>query len=155
MTKLLTIYFSAVLIVSCTGTGTAQDRAQAAQIAVSKMAQETVDCAAYFEIVSLALLHSNEGDTSQEYLAARGKALDRAESLSQGIVNDRYRDTMRDMTNRIVLANMTKQIDQNLSNLSITDISVLGEQYGKLCKEVLSDPGARAKYWMEHVGPAP
>jgi hypothetical protein len=144
MTTLKPSYFAAVLIVLCAGGATAQDRAQAAQIAVSKMAEETVDCAAYFEIVSLALLHSNEGDTSREYLAARGKALDRAESLSQGIVNDRYRNAIRDMTNRIVIANITKKIDQGLSNLLITDISVLGDQYGQLCKEVLSDPGARA-----------
>ena len=63
-----------------------------------------------------------------------------------------YNVTIRDMTNRIVIANLTKRIDKTLSNLLISDISILGDQYGKLCKEVLNNPGARAKYWMERVG---
>jgi hypothetical protein len=154
MTKLPTIYFATALILSCTGSATAEDRAQAAQLAVNNMAQETVECAAYFDIVSLALLHSNEGATAQEYLKARKLALDRAESLSEGIVAARYNITIRDMTNRIVITNITKRIDKSLSNVLITDISVLGDHYGKLCKEVLSEPGARAKYWMERVGPS-
>jgi hypothetical protein len=66
------------------------ERAEIARAAVDNMAQETVECAAHFEIVSLALLHSNERDTAQEYLKVREKALERAESLSQGIVNARY-----------------------------------------------------------------
>ena len=90
--------------------------------------------------------------TAQTYLNARKKAVDRAESLSQGIVSANYGDMIRDMTNKIVISNMAKQIDKSLSNLSITDITVLGDQYAKLCKEVLNDPGARAKYWMERVG---
>jgi CHASE1-domain containing sensor protein len=85
MTKLPTIYLAVLLTMSCTANAAAQDRAQAAQNAVNNMARETVDCAAYFEIVSLALLHSNEGDTAQQYLVASKKALDRAESLSEGV----------------------------------------------------------------------
>jgi hypothetical protein len=154
LAKLQTTCFSFVLLALGAGSAPAVElsRPEMAQAAVKKMAIETVECAAYFDIVSLALLHSNEGDTAQEYLKAREKAVDRAESLSQGIVSANYDVMIRDMKNRIVLSNTAKQIDQSLSNVSITDISVLGDQYAKLCKEVLSDPGARAKYWMGRVG---
>ena len=153
MTKLPTIYFAVALIASCTGSAAAQDRAQADQVAVNNMAHEAVECAAYFDIVSLALLHSNEGGIAAENLKARKKALDRAEGLSPGIVNARYKIAIADLTNKIVIANITKRIEKSLSNVLIADISVLGD-YSKLCREVLSDPAARAKYWMERVGPS-
>ena len=36
------------------------------------------------------------------------------------------------------------------------EIAVLQNQYGKLCKEVVNDPGERAKYWMKQAGtPSP
>ena len=153
MTK-LPISIALLLLSLNTGRANAVEleRAEMAQIAVKKMANETIECAAYFDIVSLALLNSNEPDTAEEYVKARKLAVDRAESLSQGIVGTNYNVTIRDMTNRIVIANLTKRIDKTLSNLLISDISILGDQYGKLCKEVLNNPGARAKYWMERVG---
>jgi hypothetical protein len=95
---------------------------------------------------------NGQDDTAQEYLKARKKAVDRAESLSQGIVSANYDVMIKEMKNKIVHCNTIKQIDQSLSNVSITDISVLGDEDAKLCKEVLSDLGARAKYWMEHIG---
>jgi hypothetical protein len=151
MTKWPTV--SLVLMLSCAGLATAQDRMQAAQIAVNHMAEETLECAAYFDIVSLALLNSDGGDTAQEYIKARKLAVDRAESLSQGIVNARYNVLIRDMTKKIIMANVTKPIDERLANVVIDDISVLRDRYAKLCKEVINDPGARAKYWMGQVGP--
>jgi hypothetical protein len=123
---------------------------QAAQVAVNNMAVETLECAAYFDIVSLALLNSNAGETAQEYIKARKLAVDRAESLSQGILSARYNVLVQDMTKRIVMANPTKRIDESLANVSIEDISVLQDRYAKPCKQVLDDPGSRAKYWMEH-----
>jgi hypothetical protein len=151
MAKLQTTCFSFVLLAlragrSCSGAEQTGNGPSCCQ----KMAFETVECAAYFDIVSLALLHSNED--AQEYLKARKKAVDRAESLSQGIVGANYDVMIKEMKNKIVLSNTTKQIDQSLSNVSITGISLLGYEYAKLCKEVLRDPGARAKYWMEHIG---
>ena len=152
MTKWPAIYF--VLILSYAGHATAEDRMQAAQIAVKNMAAETLECAAYFDIVSAALLNSNEGDTAQEYIKARKLAVERAESLSQGIVNAHYNVLVRDMTNRIIMANVPKRIDENLSNIVIENISVLRDRYAKLCKEILDEPGARAKFWMGEVGPS-
>jgi hypothetical protein len=151
MTKLATIYFAVVLIL-CASHATAQDRMQAAHVAVKNMAEETLECAAYFDIVSLALLNSNEADTAEEYVRVRKFAVGRADSLSPGILYARYNVLIRDMTNRIIMTNVTKRIDESLSNVAIEDISVLHNQYGKLCKEVMSSPGARAKYWMERAG---
>jgi hypothetical protein len=152
MTKWLTAYF--VLIFSCAAYSAEQDRMQAAQIAVNNMAEETLQCAAYFDIVSLALINSSGGDIAQEYINARKLAVDRAESLSQGILNARYNALIQDMTHKIIVANIPKHIDESLSNVAIEDISVLSDRYAKLCKEVLSDPGARAKYWMGQVSPS-
>jgi hypothetical protein len=155
LTKLATGYFGVVLTMSCAGIATGQDRMQAAQAAVKHMAEETLECAAYFDIVSAALLNSNAGDTAQEYIKARKLAVDRAESLSQGILTTRYNDLVRDMTKRVITANVTKQIDQSLSNVAIDDIAVLRDSYAKSCKEVMDHPGTRAKYWMERVDPSP
>lgn len=155
MTKRATIYPAIVLMVLCASHATAQDRIEAAHIAVNNMAEETLECAAYFDIVSLALLNSNADATAQEYIKARKLAVGRAESLSEGILNARYDLLIRDMTNSIVMANMTKRNDERLSNVSIEDISILRDRYAKLCKEILDDPGARARYWMERVKPSP
>jgi hypothetical protein len=152
MTKWPTAYF--VLILSCAGQAAAQDRMQAAQTAVNNMAEETLQCAAYFDIVSLALINSKGGDLAQDYINARKLAVDRAESLSQGILNARYKSLIQDMTRKIMMANAPRRIDENLSNIAIEDISVLRDAYAKLCKEVLTDPGARAKYWMGQVSPS-
>ena len=127
---------------------------QAAQTAVNNMAEETLQCAGYFDIVSLALMNSNGRDLAQEYINARKLAVDRAESLSQGILDARYKALIQDMTTKIMMANAPRRIDEKLSNIAIEDISVLRDRYAKLCKEVLSDPGARAKYWMGQVGPS-
>jgi hypothetical protein len=132
-----------------TSPATTQDRMQAANVAVRRMAEETLECAAYFDVVSLALLNSNASETAQEYINARKLAVDRAESLSQGILSARYNDFIHQMTNSIVIANVSKHIDQNLSNVAIEDISVLRDRYAKSCKQVVDNPGARAKYWME------
>jgi hypothetical protein len=141
-------------MIFCVTQATAQDRMQAAQAAVKNMAEETLECAAYFDIVSLALLNSKGGDTAQEYIKARKLAVDRAESLSQGILSARYNVLIGEMTRTIMTANAPKRIDDSLSNVTIEDISVLRDRYAKLCKGVLEEPGARAKYWIEHPGGA-
>ena len=156
MTKLVKFRVAVVLIGVCTGGAFAQDRTEAAQAAVKSMARETVECAAYYDIVSLVLLNANERDTSQQYVKARKLAVERANSLSPGIVDAHYNDIIRDMTKTIAMANIPKKVDESLSNISLPEISVLGNKYGNLCKEVLNAPGERAKYWMEHAGaPSP
>lgn len=149
MTKLPTIFFI-ILFGSWIGPAAAQDRAQMAQTAVDHMAQETVDCAAYFHIVSIALSNSGDAKTADQFSEINKKALERADSLNEGIVGARYNSTVVDMTNKVILAEINKPINKDLSNISILDISVLDTEYGKLCKDVMADPAARAQYWMEH-----
>jgi hypothetical protein len=137
-------------VASCPAAIRADDRMEAAQIAVNHMAEETLECAAYFDVVSLALMNSNDADTAEDYIKARKLAVDRAESLNQGILSARYDALIRDMSKLVVIANPGKQIDEKLSNISIEDVSVLRDRYAMSCKEIIETPGSRAKYWMEH-----
>jgi hypothetical protein len=151
MNKCVTSYVAAALLVCCTGSVSAQDRPQAAQTAVDNMAKETVECAAYFDIVSLALMNSKADDTAEEYIKARKLAVGRANSLSPDIVNERYNSLIKEMTKKIIFSNIPKDIADDLSNVVLADISVLRDQYGKSCKEVMDSPGARGTYWMQHA----
>jgi hypothetical protein len=128
------------------------DRTEAVQAAVKDMARETVQCAVYFDIVAAVLLGSGERDTSQKYVEAYKLAVARADSLEAGIVKARYDILLKEMTHKVVMANIPKRIETNLSNVSMLEISVLQNEYGKLCKQVLNDPGERAKHWMQQPG---
>ena len=147
MRKMRRLNLVIVLILISARALATEDGPEVAQMTVAKMARETVDCAAYFDIVSLALLHSADQTTAEKYLRARKLAVARADSLSRGIVKTYYDGVIKEMTQKIIIANVNKKINGDLSNLSITDVSVLGDQYSKLCKEVVDDPGARARYW--------
>ena len=157
MIKLMKFCAAVGLIGLCTGGAFAQeDRTEAAQAAVKDMARETVECAVYFDIVAAVLLSSKERATSQKYVDAHKLAIARADSLSPGVVKAQYDTMVKEMTNRVARANIPKKIEENLSNVSMLEISMLQNQYGKLCKEVLNDPGQRAKYWMQQAGsPSP
>ena len=153
MTKLIKFCASLGLIVAFAGDAFAQeDRTEAAQAAVNDMAREIVECAVYFDIVAAVLLGSNERATSQKYVGAHKLAIARADSLSPGVVKAQYDLMVKEMTKKVAMANIPKKIEPNLSNVSMTEISVLQNQYGQLCKEVVNDPGERAKYWMKQVG---
>jgi hypothetical protein len=129
-----------------------QDHAEAAQSAVVKIADEMVECAAYFDVVSVALVNSGARETAEGYVKARKLAVDRANSLKPGIVDTLYNRLIRDLADRIIVANPAKHIEPTLTNISIADISLLRTQYGKLCKEVMNSPGARAEHWMKPPG---
>jgi preprotein translocase subunit SecG len=146
------------LSVVALGAGAAGAFAQdpdAARVAVKKMARETLECAAYFDIVSLVLLNANERTTSNQYVEARKLAAARADSLEPGILNTQYNDIVKEMADKVAMANIPKAIDKTLANVSIAEITVLQNQYGRLCKEVVNTPGERSKYWMGQVGATP
>ena len=138
------------LLLAWTGSSLAKDP-QVAQVAVKYMAQEIVECAAYFDIVSLALLNSNAADTADKYIRSRKLAVGRADSLSPGVVNARYNSSIKGMTQKIIMSNIPKNIAEDLSNVVIADISVLHDQYGRTCKQVMESPGDRAEYWMQQT----
>lgn len=157
MTKLKTFCLAVGLIGVCTGSAVAQeDRDAAVQAAVKDMAKEMVECAVYFDVVAAVLRSSDERATSLKYVDAYKLAVARADSLSPGVVKAQYAIMAKEMTHKVAMANIPKKIDENLSNVSMLEISVLQDQYGKLCKEVLNEPGQRAKHWMQQAGtPAP
>ena len=153
MTRLKKFCAAVGLIGVCAGGAFAQEnRTEAAEAAVKDMARETLECAVYFDIVATVLLGSNERATSQKYVDAHKLAIARADSLSPGVVKTNYDAMVKEMTNKVAMANLPKWVNQDLSNVSMLEISVLQNQYGKLCKEVVNDPGERAKYWMKQVG---
>ncbi len=157
MTKFKKFCLAVALIGACAGSAFAQeDRNEAVQGAVKEMAEEMVECAVYFDVVAAVLRTSNAGATSLKYVEAYKLAIARADSLSPGVVKAQYATMAKEMTQKIVMANIPKKIEENLSNVSMLEISVLQDQYGKLCKQVLNEPGQRAKYWtLQAASPAP
>lgn len=96
----------------------------------NNMAQETVECAAYFGVISIALENSNKLDSSKEYAEFRDKALERAAvvteqaGLKSETVGARFKMAAEDMSKRI--------------NMNTSNISILMADYNDLCIEVMT-----------------
>ena len=109
----------------------------------NNMAQETVECAAYFGIVSVGFENSNKPDAAKKYEEIRDNALERATivtekaGLKPETVGARF---------NIAVEEMSKRIDMNTSN-----ISILMNDYRDLCTEVMNDPEKRGRYWTERA----
>jgi hypothetical protein len=107
----------------------------------NNMAQETVECAAYFGVMSVALENSDKPDSAKKYNEFRDKALERAAvtteqaGLKPETVGARFNMAVEDMI---------KRIDKNTSNASI-----LMSDYNDLCIEVMTDVEKRGRYWTE------
>jgi hypothetical protein len=108
---------------------------------LNNIAQETVECAAYFGVMSVALENSNKPDAAKKYNEFRDKALERAAvvteqaGLKPETVGARFKMAVEDMI---------KRIDRNTSNASI-----LMSDYNDLCIEVMTDVEKRSRYWIE------
>ncbi len=138
MTKALPIFVATVLSTPLALAGTAQDPLNV----FNNMAQETVECAAYFGAVSIGLENSNKPDAAKKYEAFRDSALERATILT---ANGLKAETVGARFNMAV-EEMSKRIDMNTSN-----ISVLMNDYRDLCHEVMTDPEKRGRYWTERA----
>jgi hypothetical protein len=105
------------------------------------MAQETVECAAYFGVLSVALENSNKPEAAKKYNEFRDTELERAAMITEqaGLkpetVGARFKMAADDMI---------KRIDKNTSN-----VSILMSDYNDLCIEVMTDVEKRARYWTE------
>lgn len=108
---------------------------------LNNMAHETVECAAYFGVMSIALENSNKPDAAKKYEEFRDKALERAAIVTEeaGL----KADTVGARFNMAV-ADMAKRIEENTSN-----ISILMADYNDLCIEVMTDAEKRGRYWTE------
>jgi len=137
LTKAPSIILATMLAAPLALAGTEQDPLNV----FNNMAQETVECAAYFGAMSIALENSNKPDDAKKYEEFRDRALARAAMVTEqaGLkletVGARFEMAAKDMI---------KRIDKNTSN-----ISILMNDYNDLCIEVMTDPKKRARYWME------
>ena len=73
-TKAVSTFMATVLSAALAFAGTEQDPLNV----FNNMAQETVECAAYFGVVSIGLENSNKLDAAKKYEEFRDKALERA-----------------------------------------------------------------------------
>ena len=137
-TKALSMFLATVLAAPLALAGTEQDPLNV----FNNMAQETVECAAYYGVVAVGFENSNEHNAAKKYEEIRDNALERAIAITQqaGLkpetVGARF-----DMA----VTKMSKRIDENTSN-----ISILIADYNDLCIEVMTNMEERAQYWMEH-----
>ena len=133
----LPIFVATVLDTPLALAGTAQDPLNV----FNNMAQETVECAAYFGIVSIGFENSNKPDAAKKYeevrdtLSSDAAILTEQAGLKAETVGARF---------NMAVEEMSKRIDMNTSN-----ISVLMNDYRDLCQEVMTDPEKRGRYWTE------
>ncbi len=136
-TRALSMFLATALAAPLALAGTEQDPLNV----FNNMAHETVECAAYFGVVSISLENSNKLDAAKEYEELKDKALERAvivteeAGLNPETVGARF---------NMALTEMTKRIDKNTSN-----ISILMADYRDLCTEVMTNAEKRGRYWME------
>jgi len=136
-TTALSMFLATVLVAPLALAGSEQDPLNV----LNNMAQETVECAAYFGIVSVGLENSNKLDAAKKYEEFRDKALERAvivtkeAGLNPETVGARFDMAVKDMS---------KRIDKNTSN-----ISMLMADYNDLCIEVMTNVEKRGQYWTE------
>jgi len=138
MGRTATIFLAALLNGSLAHATSPQDPLNVS----NNMAQETVECAAYFGVISIALENSNKLDSSKEYAEFRDKALERAAvvtteqaGLKSETVGTRFKMAAEDMSKRI--------------NMNTSNISILMADYNDLCIEVMTDVEKRGRYWTK------
>ena len=102
--------------------------------AQNNLAHELADCGAYFSFVAEAPgLDTNTKDA----LSQRGvlAMLASAELSSQKLALARY---------KLALEGMKREMESKWSN-----ISIINSHYGYPCQDLMKDPEARIKYWLE------
>jgi hypothetical protein len=98
------------------------------------MAHESAECAAYFMIISGAPGLSTE---TKDRLLGRGKAL---VELSVKLTSEKLAQARADLASKT----MFRELDGNWGN-----ISILNNKYGYPCKDLIDNPEARMRYWLE------
>ena len=139
MVKALPIFLATLLTTPLAFAGTDQDPLNV----FNNMAQETVECAAYFGIASIGLENSNKPDAAKKYEEFRDTELERAAiltakaGLKPETVGARF---------DIAVVDMVKRIGGDTSNNSI-----LMADYNDLCIEVMTNVEKRGQYWTERA----
>jgi hypothetical protein len=109
-------------------------------LALDKHAQEMATCAAYFSVVYQVLKTSTDKDDAE-----------RAEKF-RGQMNEAVKYSILMSSEKITLARTDKAIKEMIrktDNNPVADMSVLYNEYGFLCMDVIENPFKRLKYWLE------
>lgn len=110
------------------------------------ISEEFLTCASYFSIVMRGLEKSGEKETAAKYQQAINGAIDyaliaaqegRTSEMAQRVTLSRYELNLKDMT---------KEIDNNFSN-----ISILTNKYAYRCKSVMEKPEAMMEDWANKI----
>ena len=137
MGRTATIFLAAMLFVPLAHAASSIDHLNV----FNNMAQETVECAAYFGIMSVALENSNDTEGAKKYKEVMLNALKRAAMVTEkaGLKPETVHARFQ-----IAADDMMKRIDKNTSN-----VSILMTHYKEPCIEVMTDVEKRGRYWME------
>jgi hypothetical protein len=104
--------------------------------AISNLASDFSECAAYYTIAAEGLRRSGRADVAATSEAASDSARQAATKISRAdVALARY---------KLALEDQIKSINGDYANLAI-----LIEKYGSLCKQILEDPLSRLRYWLE------
>jgi hypothetical protein len=129
---------SAALLVVMSGCSVAG--AMEPQLAMNNLSHEYSTCAAYFQIVGVAMENSARADLAASYYNISEVAIGFAASSAEtaGLLSET-------VTSRVEIAirDMSERIDGNTSN-----ISVLWTDYADLCEAAMERPAERIEYWL-------
>jgi len=108
-------------------------------LALDKHAQEMATCAAYFTVVYQVLKTSNDKDDAKRAEKFRGQM---NEAVKYSLLMSDEKIT-RDRADKEIKAMLRKTDNNPAANLS-----VLYNEYGFLCMDVIENPFMRLKYWL-------
>ena len=109
-------------------------------LALDRQAEEMATCSAYFTVVYQVLKRSDDKNDAE-----------RAEKF-RGQMNEAVKYSILMSSEKITLARTDKAIKEMLrkaDNNPAANISVLYNEYGFLCMDVMENPFKRLKYWLD------
>lgn len=109
-------------------------------LALDKHAQEMATCAAYFTVVYQVLKTSTDKNDTE-----------RAEKFREQM-NEAVKYSLLMSSEKITAARTDKAIKElvrKTDNNPVANMSVLYNEYGFLCMDVIDNPFKRLKYWLD------
>jgi hypothetical protein len=129
-------FFFAVIMFSSASTAFGYDY----DLALDKHAQEMATCAAYFTVVYQVLKTSTDKNDAE-----------RAEKFREQM-NEAVKYSLLMSSEKITAARTDKAIKEMIrktDNNPVANMSVLYNEYGFLCMDVIDNPFKRLKYWLD------
>ena len=129
-------FFFALIIFSLAASAFGYDY----DLALDKHAQQMATCAAYFTVVYQVLKTGTDKDDAE-----------RAEKF-RGQMNEAVKYSILMSSEKITAARTDKAIKEMIrktDNNPVANMSVLYNEYGFLCMDVIENPFRRLKYWLD------